>query len=247
MPRKVKTTVDYFPHKCTGGKTMFIIESQFGNDGYAAWFKLLELLGVSNCHYYDCRNTEAMEYMLAKMRLLETQCVQILDKLAKLGAIDIHFWKNRVIFSENFITNLDDLYDRRKYKCPHKKDLYIQLFGFSYPNDSNNGVDADIKPQIKRKEKKVNKKESVREKNTPAPIFEKSKLIKKVCDEMWDDEKLINEQAQKYSRTPDEIKKEINYYAKQRTAKENGVIPTNEAIRTDFKLWLSNPLAFSRK
>jgi hypothetical protein len=32
--RKEKQTADYFPHMATSGKTLFILESSFGNDGY---------------------------------------------------------------------------------------------------------------------------------------------------------------------------------------------------------------------
>ena len=45
MARPRKQTVDYFPHYCKCGRTIFILENRFGNDGYAFWFKLLEILG----------------------------------------------------------------------------------------------------------------------------------------------------------------------------------------------------------
>jgi len=45
MARPNKQGVDYFPHFVNHGKTMFILEEKFGNNGYAFWFKLLELLG----------------------------------------------------------------------------------------------------------------------------------------------------------------------------------------------------------
>jgi hypothetical protein len=32
---------------------MHIIETKYGNDGYACWFKLLEQLGKANNHYLD--------------------------------------------------------------------------------------------------------------------------------------------------------------------------------------------------
>ncbi len=47
MARPKKQTVDYFPHFVKGGRTIFILENKFGNDGYAFWFKLLEILGES--------------------------------------------------------------------------------------------------------------------------------------------------------------------------------------------------------
>jgi hypothetical protein len=39
------------PTECNHGRKMHIIESKYGNNGYAAWFKLLEELGKANNHY----------------------------------------------------------------------------------------------------------------------------------------------------------------------------------------------------
>lgn len=66
MARPKKQTVDYFPHFVKGGRTIFILENKFGNDGYAFWFKLLEILGESEGHFYDCSNASNWEYLLAK-------------------------------------------------------------------------------------------------------------------------------------------------------------------------------------
>ena len=43
MSRPRKNIVDYFPHIARSGKTVFILEQEFGNDGYAALFKILEI------------------------------------------------------------------------------------------------------------------------------------------------------------------------------------------------------------
>jgi hypothetical protein len=52
MARPTKQTVDYFPHDCHHGQTIYILEKRFGNDGYAFWFNLLELLGSSEGALY---------------------------------------------------------------------------------------------------------------------------------------------------------------------------------------------------
>jgi hypothetical protein len=53
MAREQRKDVDYFPHDCTHGRKMHIIETKYSNDGYACWFKLLEQLGKANNHYLD--------------------------------------------------------------------------------------------------------------------------------------------------------------------------------------------------
>ncbi len=94
MGRKDKFIVDYFPHNCNHGKTIFILESRFGNNGYAVWFKTLELLGASNNHFIDCRKTTDWEYMSAKMQVEPDRLQQIYNLLANLKAIDQELWEN---------------------------------------------------------------------------------------------------------------------------------------------------------
>ena len=66
MARPKKRTVDYFPHQCNHGKTMFILEQKYGNDGYAFWFKLLELLGTTEGHFLHLENSADWEFLHPK-------------------------------------------------------------------------------------------------------------------------------------------------------------------------------------
>jgi len=120
MARPKKQTVDYFPHFVNSGKTIFILEQTYGNDGYAFWFKLLELLGSTDGHYYDCRNTPAWKFLLAKTRVDEETAIEILDLLVELEAIDRELWEHRIIWSNNFVNNLSPVYSNRKSELPKK-------------------------------------------------------------------------------------------------------------------------------
>ena len=67
MARPQKAGVDYFSHDVdTNGKTLFTLEATYGNDGYAFWFKLLELLGKQDGLYYDCREEANTIYLAAR-------------------------------------------------------------------------------------------------------------------------------------------------------------------------------------
>lgn len=120
MGRPKKNTVDYFPHKCQPGKTIFILEQKFGNDGYAFWFKLLEILGSTDNHVIDCRNPSDFAFLQAKTRCSEDLACSILDLLRDLGAIDGDLWENRVIWSQNFVDNLSSVYSNRRVEIPLK-------------------------------------------------------------------------------------------------------------------------------
>lgn len=122
MGRPRKQTVDYFPHYVsTDSKTKFILEQNWGNDGYAFWFKLLELLGRSDGHYFDCSTAADSKYLAALTRLSENTAKEILDTLADLGNIDKELWEiKKVIWCQNFVDNLQDVYSKRTAIIPEK-------------------------------------------------------------------------------------------------------------------------------
>ncbi|WP_455994360.1 Lin1244/Lin1753 domain-containing protein [Porphyromonas endodontalis] len=119
MGRPSKETVDYFPHYVKSGRTIFILESKFGNDGYAFWFKLLEILGESEGHYYDCSISNNWEYLLAKTRCDENTANEIIETLISLGKIDGELWnEKRIVWCKNFVDNLSFAYNKRHVKLP---------------------------------------------------------------------------------------------------------------------------------
>lgn len=122
MGRPRKQTVDYFPHfVSTDSRTKFILEQSWGNDGYAFWFKLLELLGRSEGHYYDCSAAANEKYLVALMKIDESTINDILATLADLGNIDKKLWDERkVIWCQSLVDNLQDVYSKRTVSAPMK-------------------------------------------------------------------------------------------------------------------------------
>ena len=123
MARPGKTKVDYFPHVTQTGKTIAILEARWGNDGYAFWFKTLELLGSSEGFYYNCNRPSDWEYLLSKTRTTEATAIAILDKLAEIDAIDAELWSRKVIWSDNLVGNLAPVFDKRKSTPPQKPEF----------------------------------------------------------------------------------------------------------------------------
>lgn len=156
MARPKKAVVDYFPHYVNHGETLFNVEADFGNDGYAFWFKLLELLGQTEHHYYDCNKPKKWRYLLSRTRFSEEDAVKILDMLAELEAIDGELWGGRIIWSKNFIGNLSKLYSRREINPYTKEDIQ----GLCMQKHPLNGVSGGINPQSIVEDSKVNKEPS---------------------------------------------------------------------------------------
>jgi DnaD/phage-associated family protein len=125
MARPQKQTVDYFPHYVTHGKTMFILEQRFKNDGYAFWFKLLETLGGAKGHIIDCSNDGVWEFLQAKTHLDDKTCTEILNKLATLQAIDTELWQEKkIVWCQNFVDGIADVYRNRRIGIPVKPSFY---------------------------------------------------------------------------------------------------------------------------
>lgn len=126
MARPKKQTVDYFPHFTGSGKTKFMLENRWGNDGYAFWFKLLELLCDTDGHAYFAENPSDWEYLIAVTRVTDDAAEEILDKLAATGNIDEELWENaQIIWCQSLVDNLKMVYDKRKIEIPQKPTLRV--------------------------------------------------------------------------------------------------------------------------
>ena len=126
MARPAKVKVDYFPHVTHTGKSIAILETRWGNDGYAFWFKLLELLGDSEDFAYNCNQSADWEYLLAKTRVTDPVALAILNKLAEIGAIDADCWTRKIVWSDHFVRNLESVFEKRKRQAPQKPEFTEQ-------------------------------------------------------------------------------------------------------------------------
>lgn len=148
MGRPRKQTVDYFPHfVSTDSRTKFILEQGWGNDGYAFWFKLLELLGRSEGHHYDCSQPADKMYLVALTKVTEEQADAILDMLALRGNIDLELWQERkVIWCQSLVDNLQDVYSKRTVSAPSKP--------FTAPEEEQADQDPADEPEPEEKPRK---------------------------------------------------------------------------------------------
>ena len=153
MSRPKKAIVDYFPHFINHKKTISILENQFGNDGYAFWFKTLEILGSTEHHFINCNEPTQWLFLLSKTLVSEETANNILNLLAEMDAIDKEFWNKKIIRSQNFIDNLIPVYQRREINVYTKKELR----GLLLTKNSLNGVVVNKKPHSKVKESKEEK------------------------------------------------------------------------------------------
>ncbi|GAI01343.1 unnamed protein product, partial [marine sediment metagenome] len=83
--------VNYFPHLINQGKTLYILESKFSNNGYSTLFKILEVLGQTEYHYYNCNEKNNWEYLLAKTHLEDKILNDIIETICAKNTYIIRF------------------------------------------------------------------------------------------------------------------------------------------------------------
>lgn len=155
MARPQKHTVDYFSHDADAseGHTISILINHFGHEGNSAWWLLLERISKTNNHVISIRNPDELEYLAAKMHFKPDRLKEILTKMADLEAIDQALFKAGIIWSQNFVDRLEDVYKARKQPLPGKPSLSGLIIGLS---GKETGLSVPETPQSKVKETKVN-------------------------------------------------------------------------------------------
>ena len=141
MARTQRDIVSYFPHdaNANGSDTITVLQSRFGNDGYAFWFKLLEKLASTEGHFLDCRNPIKWQLLLAKAGVNEITGVEIMKLLVEMQAIDKGLWESKLIWCQKLVDNIGDVYKNRRRGLPEKPVI-----------TKDNGITTDDIPITKR-------------------------------------------------------------------------------------------------
>ena len=155
MARKLRDTATYFPHyaDASAGDTLTALQSQYQNDGYAFWFRLLERLASADGHYIDLRNEAKYRTLAAKMYVDVQTADGIMAILVETEAIDSALWQHKVVWCQNLVNNLADIYRNRRREIPQRpaiieKDGITTVVTDNYTvttpeNDGQNPKDPD--------------------------------------------------------------------------------------------------------
>lgn len=201
MARPQKQTIDYFPHYVIQGKTMMVLQNEFGNDGYAFWYRLLELLCKSDGQVYDYNMPASWRLLLAETHVKAELASNILATLAELEAIDPELNRGQIIWVQNLVDNLELVYNRRAHGKPEKPVIASN----NEVNVSKNRVNASKSTQTKQ----YNTKQEINE------------FISEVFD-FWNSQNIIVHRNNTYSaainkavkdHSEGEIKTAISNYA----------------------------------
>ena len=154
MARPERMNVDYFPHYIADGKKMYIIEDLYGNDGYATWYKLLEILAKTDNHWIDLDDEANRMYVSAKCKIDQKKLLEIVESIVKLGEFNPELWKEcKVIWSDKFMDSIQDAYKRRNNYCMTLEGLckHLQGLGRQKPTKESKGDKSKVN-QTKEKQ-----------------------------------------------------------------------------------------------
>ena len=134
------------------GKTLFTLERHFGKDGYVVWFKMLELLGDTEGHYYDVRQPAERTYLATYCDVDWSRCRQILEMMVDLRAIDKELWAGGIIWCQHFVDGVAQVYTRNRSTAPPERPVHLlegaELTGGKGEPDPDSTAENDTDEQL---------------------------------------------------------------------------------------------------
>ena len=136
MARPQKNIVEYFSHYVTPGKELQLLTDKFGNDGYAFYFRLRELLGRTPNHCYSVEDEIDWLFFVKQMGLDEDRTSDIINYSVKIRDLDKESWEDKRLWSQNFVDELVPVYEKRTSDLPDKNSYRNENTSFRVGNPS---------------------------------------------------------------------------------------------------------------
>jgi hypothetical protein len=121
---KPKRTVSWFRHYCRHGDSLKIVEGLWKEKGFTCWFKLLERLGAAEGHTLNLEK-DIKKFMLvwSESGLKPEQGREVMDLFADLEMIDPILYKHNIVYTQNLVDGVLEVYRNRKSPIPQKPTL----------------------------------------------------------------------------------------------------------------------------
>jgi hypothetical protein len=129
MPRPQKQhTVAYFPHYVHTPHAVTILETRFGNDGWAFWYKLQEMLCDNAGQSIDLNRRSYWDFLVDRMKSSEDMVRSMFDTLAELDVIDQLLYRDGVVWMQCLVDDLSELYKKRVSGPPARPEARNRAF-----------------------------------------------------------------------------------------------------------------------
>jgi hypothetical protein len=188
MGRPEKHDVDYFPFFVKRGRTLNILQSQYGLEGIGFFTNLMRFISQTPDHYYCINNDPDRLNFFAEIGMTDQdKGIAMIELMVKTGKLDKQLWENhKVIACESFLESLKPAYEKRNNKVITINEIraIFEKGGRKPVSDTGNpeksdsdGVSGGSYPQ--RKEKKSKVKKSKVNSEAPPPSVSKTSSSQK--------------------------------------------------------------------
>lgn len=175
MARPERHDVDYFPFIVKDGKTLFILESQYGCAGTGFFTNVMRFLCRTPDHHFRVKDDSDRLFFFSKCHTDEVSGAAMLEIMLQTGKLDRDLWeKARVVACADLLDSLKDAYRKRSNEIITMEKIRQMYLETDTPavtaehsavkDDSGAGNESNgaICPQSKVKKRKVN--------NPPTPL-----------------------------------------------------------------------------
>lgn len=192
MARPERHDVDYFPFFAKRGRTLNILQNQYGLEGIGFFTNLMRFLALTPDHHYCIKDETDRLNFFAEIGITdENKGIEMIELMVKTEKLDKELWEDfKVIVSEAFLLSLAEAYKQRKNEIITMsgiKEKFISMYGNSQKDGKSNDYihgnpyTAELpvkkewhKPQSKVKKTRLNKSKYTDGSNEP-PFSDRSK------------------------------------------------------------------------
>ena len=122
MANKTKNTVEFFPFFVSDGKTLYVMQRKYGLAGVGFFTQIMRWLARIPGHYYEYNEDYDKDRLNEFIGMSESDVKAYITDMVQTGKLDAELWGERgVIYSQDFVDNLEELYKRRKAETPTRE------------------------------------------------------------------------------------------------------------------------------
>jgi hypothetical protein len=119
-----KNTAEFFPFKVKDGKTLFVLQRKYGLAGIGFFTQIMRWLSLSPGHYYQYVDEYDKDRLNQFCGVGESDTKAMIEDMVKTEKLDPELWrKYQVIFSQDFVDELAELYRKRSTKPLSREDV----------------------------------------------------------------------------------------------------------------------------
>lgn len=154
MGRKPKGyDVDYYMHEVGYTRKIEMVDRKYGNDGYATWFKIIDILCKSHLQAFDLYDENNKDFLSIRCNIETERLIEIINFLAKIGVFESSLWENyNILFNSKLVDGLSEVYRKRGIETPNIDNIVHHYRTFSEKKYTTTVLSAEKSTQSRVEE-----------------------------------------------------------------------------------------------